>query len=197
MSSNSAKIDYTKFGWKINDEQNVKDVFVKRMINKSKFGQFKSNVNLSNFNDANNIQKKNSSNLARSYSQTKNLIVPELSINEETTSKRELELAHKMKNILFWSVSHELRNPINHINGILEWISSYVSKDDRIHQFVNIALSSTSMLMHKIDDIMDYSLLETNTLNLRLEEFNIRKMMASIQEMLILQFDTVVYNKCT
>ena len=99
-----------------------------------------------------------------------------------------------MKNILFCSVSHELRNPINHINGILECISSYVSPGDRIQQFVKIALSSTSMLMHKIDDIMDYSLLETNTLNLRMEEFDIRKMMNYIQDMLLHQFDNKLLN---
>ena len=157
----------------------------------------RSNSNLLSFRCNENIEDKKLQQLIRSNSQSKYLMIPELSIDEETISKRELELAHKMKNILFWSVSHELRNPINHINGILECISSYVSKDDRIHQFVNIALSSTSMLMHKIDDIMDYSLLETNTLNLRLEEFDIRKMMTSIREMFMLQFDTVAYKKCT
>ena len=29
------------------------------------------------------------------------------------------EISERMKNILFWSISHELRSPVNHINGIL------------------------------------------------------------------------------
>ena len=159
-------------------------------------GNFRSSLNMSNFNSVWDTfhKNKNSSSLKRSASIVKNDIILELSNENEVKSVRGLELAHQMKNILFCSVSHELRNPINHINGILECISSYVSPGDRIQQFVEIALSSTSMLMHKIDDIMDYSLLETNTLNLRMEEFDIRKMMNYIQDMLLHQFDNKLLN---
>ena len=113
---------------------------------------------------------------------------------DDSKSRQELEVAQKMKNILFCSISHELRNPINHINGILECIGSYVSPEDHIQQFVNIALSSTNLLMYKIDDIMDYSLLETNTLKLRLEECSVRDMLSNIQDILWLQFDNSLLN---
>ena len=73
----------------------------------------------------------------------------------------------KMKNILFCSISHELRSPVNHINGILELINKNCPKDEKILKFVKIGLSSIEMLTHKIDDILDYALIETNTLNLK------------------------------
>ena len=78
-----------------------------------------------------------------------------------------LELMEKMKNILFCSISHELRSPVNHINGILELINKNCPKDEKILKFVKIGLSSIEMLTHKIDDILDYALIETNTLNLK------------------------------
>lgn len=67
-------------------------------------------------------------------------------------------------------------------------IKNYV-EDERILQFVNIAMSSTEMLMSKISDILDYSLLETNTLELKPVEFNLRNLMAHIEDILNLQFD--------
>lgn len=104
--------------------------------------------------------------------------------NDEERSIQELRSAEHMKNILFCSISHELRNPINHISGILECVKNYIDENDRINQFINIAISSTMMLKYKIDDIMDYSLLETNNLKIYKEGFNIRNTLNEIQSIL-------------
>lgn len=50
------------------------------------------------------------------------------------------------------------------------------------------------MLTHKIDDIMDYSLMETNTLKLRVEGASVRAILSSIQDMMIPQFDNSMIN---
>jgi signal transduction histidine kinase len=42
----------------------------------------------------------------------------------------ELRIASKLKNILFCSISHELRSPINHINGMLELLKTKVDQDE-------------------------------------------------------------------
>ena len=73
----------------------------------------------------------------------------------------EMKIAARMKNILFCSISHELRSPINHVNGMLEVIKSKV--DDSILRYVKIAMSSCNMLKSKIDDILDYSMLEASS----------------------------------
>ena len=56
-------------------------------------------------------------------------------------------------------------------------------------QFLNIAMSSSEMLMNKLNDILDFSLLETNTLVLKPVEFNLRNMLVHIEDVLNLQFD--------
>jgi two-component system, sensor histidine kinase and response regulator len=123
--------------------------------------------------------KKRASSHAEADFEEQDLITKELTI---------AELSERMKNILFCSISHELRSPVHHINGILDIIKSYIV-DEKILQFINIAMSSTEMLMSKINDILDYSLLETNTLDLKPIDFNIRNLMANIEDILNLQFD--------
>ena len=95
---------------------------------------------------------------------------------------------------MFCSISHELRNPINHINGILECVKNYIKDDEHITQFLNTAISSTMMLLNKIDDIMDYSLLETNNLKITKEKFNLRDLLSDVQNILSYQFDNHIIN---
>ncbi|CAI2384799.1 unnamed protein product [Moneuplotes crassus] len=92
-------------------------------------------------------------------------------------------------------MSHELRSPVNHINGILDILKSYID-DEKCLKFINIAMSSTEMLMSKISDILDFSLLETNTCELNPIAFNIRNMLLHIEDILNLQFDhkMIVFN---
>ena len=191
MSSNSIKLKLNNDDVQ-NNLLNAKKEHNLKSIGKNKSRQYISNWNVNEF-ILNDDLNKNDGSIIRSCSQSKLSPFIQLSI-EDSKSNMELEVAQKMKNILFCSISHELRNPINHINGILEWIGSYMSPNDHIQQFVNIALSSTNLLMYKIDDIMDYSLLETNTLKLRLEEYSIRDMLSSIQDILCLQFDSSLLN---
>lgn len=106
----------------------------------------------------------------------------------------QLEVAEKMKNILICSISHEFRSPVNHINGILEILETACSKNERICNFIRIARSSVEMLTSKIDDILDYALLETNTLTLKPVEFNIRLLLKEIEKILNLQFDHKILN---
>lgn len=67
-------------------------------------------------------------------------------------------------------------------------LKNYI-EDEKLIQFLNIAMSSSEMLLSKINDILDYSLLETNTCVLKPVEFNIRNMLVHIEDILNLQFD--------
>lgn len=53
------------------------------------------------------------------------------------------------------------------------------------------------MLTSKINDILDYSLIETNTLTLKPIEFNIRNLLINIEDILNLQFDHKMINFST
>lgn len=45
------------------------------------------------------------------------------------------------------------------------------------------------MLTSKIDDIMDYSLIETGTISLKMIDFNIRDLLMGIENILTFQYD--------
>lgn len=142
----------------------------------------------SGFNDAKNSYSKRLH--KKSIGSCENLFSDRNSIYNENQSENASE---KIKNILFCSISHELRSPINHINGILDVIKSYID-DMKLAHMIDIALSSSEMLVNKINDIMDYSLIETNTLELKPVEFNIRNLLAHIEDILNLQFDHKMIN---
>jgi signal transduction histidine kinase len=114
-----------------------------------------------------------------------NLIKAE-EINEKAII--EMKIAASMKNILFCSISHELRSPINHINGMLEVLRSKVEDEDLL-RYIRIAIASWTMLKSKIDDILDYSMLETSSCQIKNEPFNIRNMMMEIEELISSQYD--------
>ena len=96
--------------------------------------------------------------------------------------------SEKLKNILFCSISHELRSPANHINGMLELLRDSV-KDDHLQNFIKIAISSVNMMIHKIDDILDYSMLENESLEFKFAPFDVRALLFKLEEILSHQYD--------
>ena len=107
------------------------------------------NVGNSGLNDAINPYTK--SQHIKSIGSCGNLYSDRNSIYNDSQSGNTSE---KIKNILFCSISHELRSPLNHINGILDVIKSYID-DMKIVHMIDIALSSSEMLVNKINDIME------------------------------------------
>ena len=61
--------------------------------------------------------------------------------------------------------------------------------EEYVQQLTDIAISSTRMLKYKIDDIMDYALLETDTIRINHGPGTIRDMLNEVQDILKLQFD--------
>ena len=120
-----------------------------------------------------------------SWYRVANRYKPLMSIDE---SKVSLEISERMKNILFCSISHELRTPINQINGMLQIIKQSV-KDQSIMRFINISLSSCDMLMSKVEDILDYSMLEAGSCQIKKDQIDIREMMIKIEKVMSYQFD--------
>lgn len=58
------------------------------------------------------------------------------------------------------SLSHELRSPLNQINGVLSLIQPTLKNDEQ-QKLLKIANSSTEMLKIKINDMLDYYEIET------------------------------------
>jgi len=92
-----------------------------------------------------------------------------------------LEEINILKNEFISNVSHELRTPLASIVGFAETIASDEDlPKDLILEFSGIILTEGKRLARFIDDILDFSELESGGANLQKEEFNIIEMLKSI-----------------
>ena len=62
---------------------------------------------------------------------------------------------------MLWSISHELRSPVNQINGVLTLLLPTLSTPEQ-RNLIRIANSSTELLKLKVDDMLDFYEVETN-----------------------------------
>ncbi len=92
-----------------------------------------------------------------------------------------LEEINLLKNEFISNVSHELRTPLASIVGFAETLASDEDLPrDLVIEFSNIILTEGKRLAKFIEDILDFSELESGGANLQKEEFNIIDMVNSI-----------------
>ena len=112
-----------------------------------------------------------------------------LLLNDNTNVFRISELLNldHCKNQLLASVSHDLRTPLNGLNGMLE-ISISKTDDPILKNYLDLAKKSGSFLNYLVNDILDFSLMSFKKMRLNIEEINIRKI---IEEMMsLIEFQT-------
>ena len=83
------------------------------------------------------------------------------------------KISEKVKTIMFCSISHELRSPLNHISGMHSLLKSKLATQEQ-QDLMQIAESSTELLRIKIDDILDYYEVETSNFTTQKMQFDIR-----------------------
>ncbi len=110
--------------------------------------------------------------------------------NEQLSAKKqELEAANKelvevnrMKNQFLASVSHELRTPLNSIIGFSELLQemAFGELNEKQLQYVEFIRSSGAHLLHLINNILEFSRLESGRMALKKEEFPITEVLGEV-----------------
>jgi len=82
------------------------------------------------------------------------------------------EESNKLKTAFIQNISHEVRTPINGIMGFTELLNDPENTPEQRNEFSNIVIQSSKQLIRIIDDIIEISRLQTNQVELHLEEVN-------------------------
>jgi signal transduction histidine kinase/CheY-like chemotaxis protein len=109
----------------------------------------------------------------------------------ERTRLRESKISERLKTIMLWSISHELRSPVNQINGVLTLLMPTLVSN-RQKELLKIANSSTELLKLKVNDMLDFYEIETHKFKPEKRFFDPKSLFIYIKKV----FMPVIDKKC-
>ncbi|MFO0417588.1 MAG: ATP-binding protein, partial [Pseudomonadota bacterium] len=124
--------------------------------------------------------------LARSF----NLILDttEESHLEMLQARYEVESASKGKSLFIAKVSHELRTPIHGITGMLRILLKQEQQPSK-RQYIQMAQESAQTLLDTINDVLDFSKMQSGDLSLEHKEFDLLGTIRSTVEQLMPRYE--------
>lgn len=98
-------------------------------------------------------------------------------------AKQAAESAVLAKGEFLATMSHEIRTPLNGIVPMLDLLSRAPLPPDQ-RDMLNTASASSQQLLRIVDDILDYSKLEANRLELEITGFNLREVLDGVLQLM-------------
>ena len=91
------------------------------------------------------------------------------------SANEQLKVHDNMQKEFINIAAHELRTPIQPILGLSEVIQSKI-KDSELRELQGVVIRNAKRLQRLADDILDVTRIESNSLNLKKEKFNLNAM---------------------
>lgn len=98
-----------------------------------------------------------------------------MELEKEKAINSELIKVAQLKNTFLANTSHELRTPLNGIIGISEYLKDYSTDlgDQHLVKHLKTLSNSGKRLLNLVNDVLDFSKLDNNSLKLKMEPVNI------------------------
>lgn len=98
----------------------------------------------------------------------------------ETSAKLEA----KSKSEFLSNMSHEIRTPLNGIIGLNELMSRNLDRPEKLKEYLDKSFSAAEYLLTLINDILDYSKMQSGKFDIVESPFSIEEMLTSVENMI-------------
>lgn len=110
-------------------------------------------------------------------------ITDQISIEEKLSAERgKVIRANNLKSLFLSNISHEIRTPMNAIIGFSDLLKKPNITKEKLNSYSDIIINNSEILIKSIEDIIDISKLESNSLTINYSECNPRVMFNEIYD---------------
>lgn len=103
-------------------------------------------------------------------------------ITERRKVENELKKSERLKTEFMNIVAHELKSPVTPIKGYLELIISDKKTSEQIKNWAKVGLRNAERLLKLVNDILDVSRLDTDTMRFEMEKLDINQILNEVSE---------------
>lgn len=103
-------------------------------------------------------------------------------ITERRKIEDELKKSEKLKTEFMNIAAHELKSPVTPIKGYLDLIISDKDTSEKVRNWAKVSLRNSERLLNLVNDILDVSRLDTDTMRFEMEKIDTVKILDEIAE---------------